>query len=406
MTLLTVALLVTLAGTARAAPGKEVKGIDISGIDVTDHLEKLSESRYPKEENQANRDSVRDYIADRMQYYGLHVEQQKFNTTVNKDEKGITSEQIQVEGTNVIGIQRAVTKSPGGVIVVGADYDSNGVSDPMFRNGAGLAALLEVARLYTVNEAWSGRYAANYTTVFVAFDINTKLHQASPGQPGGHFFIREWLWPFIDHNVTFFGGAVILDSIMNVNYNDNSQTLSNEFQNLFPEMQTRVEEGGNKGDFLAMVSMGNKDDTVKLRDQFSGNYNKARKAERFRLEDMQLRNGMAFDTIVQQFVKSENIHFWTFKDENEKTVLLPAILLTDTATFRTDPASTCASVPCRPKDLLTEDRIEFVDKTVEATVHFLFSRQATLLPEQPSAASSLQSSFLTVAMVCLARLYM
>ena len=79
----------------------------------------------------------------------------------------------------MIGIKRAVTEHPGAVVVVGADYDSNGVDNALFHNGGGVAALLEVARLYSFNAAWSGRFVANYTTVFVAFDINTKYHIVS-----------------------------------------------------------------------------------------------------------------------------------------------------------------------------------------------------------------------------------
>lgn len=79
----------------------------------------------------------------------------------------------------MIGIQEAETNHPGAVVVVGADYDSNGIDDPLFQNGAGVAALLEVARTYSVNERWSGLYVANYTTIFVALDINSKLYKVS-----------------------------------------------------------------------------------------------------------------------------------------------------------------------------------------------------------------------------------
>lgn len=87
-----------------------------------------------------------------------------------------------MEGTNIIGIQKAITRQSNAVIVVGADYDSNGISDPLFYNGAGLAALLEIAHVYCFNVDWSGRFDPNFTTVFVAFDINSKHYQVSTGE--------------------------------------------------------------------------------------------------------------------------------------------------------------------------------------------------------------------------------
>lgn len=80
-----------------------------------------------------------------------------------------------------------------------------------------------------------------------------------------------------------------------------------------------------------------------------------RRAKKFRLEDMTLHNGMTFDTIVQQFVKSENIHFWSFKDDSNNTIQLPAILLTDTCKWPLSSSLyispfTCFS--CRPQRYL------------------------------------------------------
>lgn len=56
--------------------------------------------------------------------------------------------------------------------------------------------------------------------------------QGSSGRPGGYYFVNEWLWPYIDNNFHYFGGAVILDSIMNVQYESNTQTLTPNFKNV------------------------------------------------------------------------------------------------------------------------------------------------------------------------------
>lgn len=65
------------------------------------------------------------------------------------------------------------------MIVIGADYDTNTKDNPMFNNGAGVAAMLETARMFMHNTHWSGEYMQNYTTVFVAFDLNTREHAVS-----------------------------------------------------------------------------------------------------------------------------------------------------------------------------------------------------------------------------------
>lgn len=86
---------------------------------------------------------------------------------------------MQVEGVNVIGIADKVSNKAGAVLVVGADYDSSGIDDPMYNNGAGVAAMLEAAYHFYFNTHWSGMYVLNYTTIFVAFDLNTKEHVVS-----------------------------------------------------------------------------------------------------------------------------------------------------------------------------------------------------------------------------------
>ena len=52
--------------------------------------------------------------------------------------------------------------------------------------------------------------------------------------------------------------------------------------------------------------------------------------ESYRLEDMVIKGGTTFGDILQQFARSENIHFWAFKDDTNTTISLPALLLTDT----------------------------------------------------------------------------
>lgn len=61
-------------------------------------------------------------------------------------------------------------------MVVGAHYDSSGNDEnnkALRSNGVGIATLLETARAFEESARWQG-FVKNYTTIFVAFDINTK----------------------------------------------------------------------------------------------------------------------------------------------------------------------------------------------------------------------------------------
>lgn len=62
------------------------------------------------------------------------------------------------------------------MVVIGAHYDSSGEpenNDALRDNGVGVATLLETARAFTESVKSKG-FHVNYTTIFVAFDLNTK----------------------------------------------------------------------------------------------------------------------------------------------------------------------------------------------------------------------------------------
>lgn len=54
--------------------------------------------------------------------------------------------------------------------------------------------------------------------------------QIGSGTPGGEHFVKEWLWPFLNNSEVNFGGAIILDSIMNLNLASASQQLGQDFK--------------------------------------------------------------------------------------------------------------------------------------------------------------------------------
>lgn len=78
----------------------------------------------------------------------------------------------QIRGENVVGVAEGSGKGP--LLLVGADYDTSLHHHPLEDNGAGVAALLEVARNYMAATGPQGDFTRSSTVIFVAFDLNTK----------------------------------------------------------------------------------------------------------------------------------------------------------------------------------------------------------------------------------------
>ncbi|XP_042234552.1 uncharacterized protein LOC121874480 [Homarus americanus] len=398
MRLLLVAPLLLLAGASVAS------AVVIYNVDIASHLKHFTSQRFPNEEYNDGRLNAQKYIRDHFTNYGLKVFEHKFNTTVNTDPTGVTYPTKTVEGVNVIGIAEAVSNTPGAVLVVGADYDTSGLKNPMFDNGAGVAALLETARLFTHNTRWSGVYTQNFTTIFVAYDLNTKEHGTSPGKPGGLFFMKDFLWSYLNQSQTNFGGAFIIDSIMNINYNANSQRVDENFNQLFPETYEHVVENDRKGDFLGVITIeGEKADL--LRDQFAGNYNWDRKRSSYHLEEMDIKKGSKLTELVKELTKQETINYWAFT-VNDTVLSLPAVLLTDTQGLRDIPPmpDSCGNM-CGADDLLTTERVDFIDALVKGLVRTLMRRQGSPIDSPDAGVTSFPSLFMTVLLFIVVRLY-
>lgn len=57
---------------------------------------------------------------------------------------------------------------------MGADYGTSEEHQPLEDNGAGVAAMLEVARNYMMVTGLAGSHKRVHTVVFAAFDLNTR----------------------------------------------------------------------------------------------------------------------------------------------------------------------------------------------------------------------------------------
>ncbi|XP_063598752.1 uncharacterized protein LOC134775233 isoform X2 [Penaeus indicus] len=346
-------------------------------VKIGEHLQHFSDVRFPDIKHTDSWLEAREYIKNQFEKYGLAVELQAFTTTVITGE----GDESQVEGTNIIGIAKPPTNRAGSVMVVGADYDTNahGEPGPLFNNGAGVGALLETARLFMSNAGQEGELMMKHTTVFVAFDLNTKEHDSGPGKPGGWYFVNEWLWEYVNQSDTRFGGAFVLDSLMNVNQNPNSQDVHEDFRRMFQDTYTRIVQSHHKGNFLGVVTLP-EEKAVELKDQFTGNYNKLRMAETFRVEDMTLPDNTSMSELFSELTTQDTVHFWSFT-ANGKMTPLPAVLITDTENLRHAPTTSCESVDCPTENWLTAERQDFLVSTVKALTDTLLERQARQLTD-------------------------
>ncbi|XP_037773789.1 uncharacterized protein LOC119569891 [Penaeus monodon] len=372
-------------------------------VKIVEKLQHFSEYRFPANNHEDSWIEARNYVEKEFDFYGLRVQKQTFNSTVWTLEGDQT-----VEGVNIIGVAQATSNKPGAIVVVGANYDTNTRENPgpLFNNGAGIAALLETARLFTHNIKWSGSFKQNYTTIFVAFDLNTKEHDNEPGKSGGWYFVNEWLWDYLESSDANFGGAFVVDSIMNVNQEPNSQDTSEDFRRMFPETYNSMAKNSNKGNFIGVVTQPD-EKSQKLKDQFVGNYRKDRRKRPFRLEDMTLPTVLHKNNIISELTTQETVEFWAFQVNGTATPL-PAVLISDTEKLRSMPESPCGTRVCPPKAWLTEEREEFLVATVEGLTNTLLRRQATRLPNPPansSEATSLPSLFTTVVILLIGRFY-
>ncbi|XP_042864085.1 uncharacterized protein LOC122248255 [Penaeus japonicus] len=361
MELLLRGVMVALIGATLA-----VANIDLE-VKIAEQLQHFSDYRFPDAKHKDSWLKAREYIKEQFESYGLAVQTQTFSTTIETS-TGDTA----VEGTNIIGVARATSDKPGAVLVVGADYDTNTRKEPgpLFNNGAGVASLLETSRLFMHSV-----FRLEHTTVFVAFDLNTKEHDSGPGKPGGWYFVNEWLWEYMNQSDTHFGGAFVLDSLMNVNQDKSTQVASEEFHLMFPETYSRIVESNFKGNFLSLVTFPEKK-SIDLKEQFSGNYNKLRMRNPFRLEDMTLPNKTTMSELLSELTTQDTIHFWSFTNNGTATPL-PAVLVTDTETLRQNPAP-CGSHMSN-RELADGRPGRFSHSTVKALTSTLLKRQASRL---------------------------
>ncbi|XP_068244308.1 uncharacterized protein YfbL-like [Palaemon carinicauda] len=360
------------------------------------HLDQLNTIRNPSASSNTAWYEARDYVYRQFNSYNLTTKLHTFNTSVNVDGVDTT-----FTGKNIIGIAEGPSDGP--VILIGADVDTTvSQTSPLEDNGAGVAALLEIARNYTQQYYLNKNNNATGTVLFVAFDINTKEYDGkTSGKPGSYLFLHQWLWSYLERSPERFQGAIILDSISKYNMEDRSQVLPDDFRDVFPEAYGDIVNRTNKGDFLALITR-HSESSRRLTRALFDSYEKDRKAMMFRLLDLTLRDGAQIGETFHMFDHQSHYHFWTFHP-SDRPVPLPAILLTDTDVHRKS-ADTCSN-PCSAEEFMTRPKRAFMEKTVESVVQTLVS----LLIERPDEVTSsgielMPSLGIMILSVCLSKL--
>ncbi|KAF2367131.1 Peptidase M28, partial [Trinorchestia longiramus] len=329
------------------------------------HLTVFSKDSHPR--SPVSRNMTQDYIRKRFELIGLQVEEQTFNTSVLFEINDVR----EVQGTNIIGILEG--SSYKNLMVIGAHYDSIGTTEnhyPERDNGVGIATLIEVARALDNSIRYRG-YVANYTTIFVAFDLNTREEvPPSPGMPGSEYFVKDWLEPKIKSERRTYRGSFILDSIATYNTEENSQNLPADFKNIFPEAYQTISDTENKGNFLAAVSLGEK--SKELLEDFEGHYNYDKKLRPFRLQKLigDPSSGLGTYGTVDMFDDQASFDFWSES--------MPSVLLTDTGDSRSLPTGEQPTMDTHYV-FWNPERQAFVQKTYQALSYTILDSQTTYI---------------------------
>lgn len=391
----------------------QVEGVE---VDVASHLMHLTTHRYPNMEHKEARERTLAYITERFEEYGLRVDHQGLSAFASPDPTNPflcpdPSYNVQgactVSGVNVIGVSGPEREEAGAVVVVGAAYDTSGVGSPLYDNGAGLAVLLEVARVYQ-----SSVSRPRLSTLFVAFDLSVESYYVTKegrneegkvdeddgsvigareeqqhsedrrreggggdgggerrssggGLPGGWSLVQDYLRSYLKQNTSCFGGAIVLGPLMNVNHRDHSQGLDDRLQELFPGAQEQVAAGGHRGDFVAMVTKGGDEDEVAL--NLGRRLTESYREMGGRLVEFNLGN-RSHSLLPPSLPTRQAAHFWD-STRRGRAAPLPAVLLTDTEEYRQWPPDTPG-----PSYRLTGEQRAFLHTTVTSLAHFLVWR--------------------------------
>ena len=101
-------------------------------------------------------------------------------------------------------------------LIIGAHWDTYGLTGGFNDNGSGVAALLEAARVLSAARCFS----PNYSVIFVVFDAE------EVGCAGSENLIATYIKPLLHRQGIEVQGAIILDTIFNYDQESKSQKFT------------------------------------------------------------------------------------------------------------------------------------------------------------------------------------
>lgn len=370
-------MLVLLHGTFTSIDGADISAMEKNLRDY------FSRTRH-HDVDQAYKDRAMNFIFDEFERLGLDTEFQNFQEPRVSSTKNFT---------NVIGILKGehFGNLTDRIVGVAAHYDTVSTTAGVDDNGAGVVAMLDVARQLT--EMYRHGTKRNNTILFVSFDIEEQ------GLFGSNAFVSQWLPSYFQNN---YGplyasiqpyGFIIMDTMMEFNESAHSQAIPPEvlqaFQQIFATVYSNLQADQFQGDFINVIYRNNSVDSD-LASSFDSSWLHSGHPE-FEIENMGLpiqnASVMQQNPVFRNFLRSDHTSFW-LRD-------LPAIFLTDSANFRGDMIH-CYHQPCDNLEvMLTEDNIRFLGKTADSITKTL-DRLSDPFKSPVSAATTAVSSWLLV----------
>ncbi|KAI0222531.1 hypothetical protein LSAT2_026234 [Lamellibrachia satsuma] len=196
----------------------------------------------------ANKDTVRRFIGD----YFRNISSIFNEALVHEQSFHVADGKPNGDGVNIIYVLPGAQwgSSSDNLLVVIANYDTANSETPgVGDNGSGMAALLETARVLT---SVAENCTSNTTIIFAALDLQRR-------ETGLTSFATEYLIADVIRKYAIppdhFRGMLLLQTLMNFDTTEGSQTMPQAVFFVASEPANAVAARGNRGDFLAAVSL-------------------------------------------------------------------------------------------------------------------------------------------------------
>ncbi|XP_021968029.1 uncharacterized protein LOC110863097 isoform X2 [Folsomia candida] len=378
----------------------EVESVDTGSLDAVvkpENLEWMLTNifSYPRNHNtnETAKEGAKKYILDSFQVTsGLQTALQHFKPL---QFLSIYDGYSLPQGANIIGILEGSEWGTANdrPTLVGAHWDTVAFTPGTDDNGSGTAAMLEAARAISHSGC-----TPKYSLIFVAFDLE------EVGSQGSLLFIKDFLSQILKtdspHDVPLerFQGAFIMDTIMNMNETEGSQTFPRDWSLLLPDVYDVVADAGYRGDFLSMIYRKSVDGG--LAERFVKHWDQRNSlGPSFRLQPFPLALGKELpemQTLADHlnFLRSDHSRFWYMNDTAMPTSL-KAVLMTDTGPYRGNMRN-CYHTVCDGPEvsvLNNPTNLKFLAKITQVLTDTLIDMSQCDIKSSSSSTTNLHHNF-------------